>query len=38
MKSIVTSIDERLRTRLRVIIWKQWKKKSRRLWGLLKLG
>jgi len=38
MKSIATSIDERLRTRLRVIIWKQWKKKSRRLWGLLKLG
>ncbi|WP_088805162.1 group II intron reverse transcriptase/maturase, partial [Streptococcus pneumoniae] len=38
MKSIVASIDERLRTRLRVIIWKQWKKKSRRLWGLLKLG
>ena len=38
MKRIVTSIDERLRTRLRVIIWKQWKKKSRRLWGLLKLG
>ena len=37
-ESIVTSIDERLRTRLRVIIWKQWKKKSRRLWGLLKLG
>ena len=38
MKHIVTSIDERLRTRLRVIIWKQWKKKSRRLWELLKLG
>ncbi|CZC87092.1 GBSi1%2C group II intron%2C maturase [Streptococcus pneumoniae] len=38
MKSIVASIDERLRTRLRVIIWKQWKKKSRRLWRLLKLG
>ncbi|VJI52281.1 reverse transcriptase/maturase, group FT II introns [Streptococcus pneumoniae] len=38
MKSIVASIDERLPTRLRVIIWKQWKKKSRRLWGLLKLG
>ena len=38
MKSIATSRDERLRTRLRVIIWKQWKKKSRRLWGLLKLG
>ena len=38
MKRIVTSIDQRLRTRLRVIIWKQWKKKSRLLWGLLKLG
>lgn len=38
MKRIVTSIDGRLRTRLRVIIWKQWKKKSKRLSGLLKLG
>ena len=38
MKSIMKSIDERLRSRIRVIIWKQWKKKSRRLWGLLKLG
>ena len=38
MKRIVTRIDERLRTRLRVIIWKQWKKKSKRLSGLLKLG
>ena len=38
MKRIVTSIDERLRTRLRVIIWKQWKKKSKRLSGLFKLG
>lgn len=38
MKSVMESIDERLRTRLRVIIWKQWKKKTRRLWGLLKLG
>jgi len=37
MKSVMESIDERLRTRIRVIIWKQWKK-SRRLWGLLKLG
>lgn len=37
MKHIVTSIDERLRTRLRVIIWKQWKK-SKRLSGLFKLG
>lgn len=34
----MASIDERLRTRIRVIIWKQWKKKAKRLWGLLKLG
>lgn len=38
MKSSMLSIDERLRTRVRVIMWKQWKKKSKRLWGLLKLG
>lgn len=38
MKKVVTQIDERLRTRIQVIIWKQWKKKLRRLWGLLKLG
>lgn len=38
MKSIMATIDERLRTRIRVIIWKQWKRKSKRLWGLLKLG
>ena len=38
MKTAMTKADEHLRTRIRVIIWKQWKKKSRRLWGLLKLG
>lgn len=38
MKSVMPSIDERLRTCMRAIIWKQWKKKSKRLWGLLKLG
>ena len=38
MKSVMESIDERLRTRIRVIIWKQWKKKSKRLWGLLNVG
>lgn len=38
MKTVMSKVDERLRTRMRVIIWKQWKKKSRRLWGLLKLG
>ncbi|GAY71749.1 reverse transcriptase and maturase, partial [Streptococcus canis] len=38
MKTVMAGIDERLRTRMRVIIWKQWKKKTKRLWGLLKLG
>ena len=38
MKTKLHSIDERLRTQLRVIIWKQWKVPSKRLWGLLKLG
>lgn len=38
MKTVMAGIDKRLRTRMRVIIWKQWKKKSKRLWGLLKLG
>ncbi len=33
LKSVMESIDERLRTRIRVVIWKQWKKESRRLWG-----
>ena len=32
------SIDEHLRTQIRVIIWKQWKVLRKRLWGLLKLG
>lgn len=38
MRSAMKKVDERLRTRIRVIVWKQWKKKSKRLWGLLKLG
>ena len=38
MKNKLHSIDEHLRTRIRVIIWKQWKVTSKRLWGLLKLG
>ena len=32
------SIDEHLRRQIRVIIWKQWKVATKRLWGLLKLG
>jgi hypothetical protein len=31
-------IDSRLRSRLRVIIWKQWKSIRKREWGLMKLG
>ena len=38
MKQKLHSIDEHLRTQLRVIIWKQWKVPSKREWGLLKLG
>ncbi len=38
MKTVMTEIDEHLRTRLRVIIWKQWKVASKRQWGLQKLG
>lgn len=38
MKSAMKRIDEHLRTMLRVVIWKQWKKPSKREWGLKKLG
>lgn len=38
MKNALTKIDEHLRTMIRVIIWKQWKKPSKREWGLKKLG
>ena len=38
MKTKLQNIDEHLRTQIRVIIWKQWKVPSKRLWGLLKLG
>ena len=38
MKQKLHSIDEHLRTQIRVIIWKQWKVPSKREWGLLKLG
>lgn len=38
MKQKLRSIDEHLRVQIRVIIWKQWKVASKRLWGLLKLG
>lgn len=38
MKGAMTDIDAHLRTRLRVIIWKQWKVPKKRQWGLEKLG
>ena len=38
MKTIMTDIDAHLRTRLRIILWKNWKVPSRRQWALQKLG
>lgn len=38
MKTHMRRIDEHLRTRIRVIIWKQWKVPKKRQWGLQKLG
>jgi RNA-directed DNA polymerase len=38
MKKVLEKIDERLRTRIRVVIWKQWKKIKTRCEALCKLG
>ena len=38
MKTQLTRIDEHLRTRMRVVVWKQWKTSQKRYWGLRKLG
>lgn len=38
MKTLVQRIDENIRRKLRVIIWKQWKKIKRRYISLRKLG
>lgn len=38
MKSALTKIDAHLRTRLRVILWKEWKVPQQRQWALQKLG
>lgn len=38
MQTAMNDIDAHLRTRLRVIIWKQWKVPRKRQWGLQKLG
>ena len=38
MKEALKKIDEHLRTRMRIVIWKQWKTREKRIWGLRKLG
>ena len=38
MKTAMREIDAHLRTRVRVIIWKQWKVPKKQQWGLQKLG
>ena len=38
MKKALTMIDEHLRTRMRIVVWKQWKTSGKRYWGLRKLG
>lgn len=38
MKTHMARIDGHLRTRMRIVIWKQWKTSQKRYWGLRKLG
>lgn len=38
MKTVLAKIDQHLRTRIRIVIWKQWKTRQKRYWGLRKLG
>jgi len=38
MKQNMMLIDQHLRTRMRIVIWKQWKTSQKRYWGLRKLG
>jgi len=38
MKKNLMRIDGHLRTRMRIVIWKQWKTSQKRYWGLRKLG
>lgn len=38
MKTVLAKIDQHLRTRMRIVIWKQWKTRQKRYWGLRKLG
>lgn len=38
MKSVLGAIDSKLRSRVRVIIWKQWKNNKKRIKSLVQLG
>ena len=38
MKQNMIRIDGHLRTRIRIVIWKQWKTRQKRFWALRKLG
>lgn len=38
IKSFLKKADQRVRRRIRAIIWKQWKRITKREWGLIKLG
>lgn len=38
MRQVIIDIDKHLRTRIRVIIWKQWKKITKRYKALRQLG
>jgi group II intron reverse transcriptase/maturase len=38
MKAKLQRIDEQMRVRVIIIIWKQWKTRAKRVWGLRKLG
>lgn len=38
MKKNLAIIDGHLRTRMRIVIWKQWKTRQKRTWELRKLG
>lgn len=38
LKKILTTTDAKLRSRLRVIIWKQWKSNKKRIQSLIQLG
>ncbi|WP_226530914.1 group II intron reverse transcriptase/maturase [Metabacillus niabensis] len=38
MKKAMTEIDKKLRSRIRVIIWKQWKVSKKRIKSLIQLG